>query len=147
MNVDFKNYNKPGILPEHFEITDKIISGNFPIILKYDNPDDEGPFEYTMTFKYRFDFVFRKTVSGTVYVYGGGFYIYYKKPFAHVYKSSHCNHFSMPMCQHYTTEGYFTQFFIDRLTKELNYQTERLNIDSVGAITRYANLRKGGQRG
>lgn len=80
--MNFKNYNKPGILPEYFEITDKITPGHFPITLKYDNPDDDGPSEYTMTLRYRFNFVFRKRVAGTVLVYTGGFYIQYKTPFA-----------------------------------------------------------------
>lgn len=146
MNVDFKNYNKPGILPEYFEIIGEIVSGKFPITLHHRNTyvdEDNGPSSYIKTFDYCFDFVYKKRVTGKAFVYHGGFQIQYKRPYGLIYTSSHCNNFSMPMCQHFTSAGDFTQFFIDRISKEFECEAQKLIVDEVGAITRYANQRKG----
>ncbi len=146
MHVDFKNYNKPGVFPSQFQITGEIKSGKFPITLKYNSSfgdyEDDEPTSYLMKFNYCFNFFYKK-VAGKAFVYRGGFHIQYKKPYGKIYTSSHCNHFSMPICQHYTDDGQFSQFFIDRFIKELNYESENMITDEVSAITRYANQRKG----
>src|SRR5437763_7004307 len=112
MKMDFKNYNTPGIFPEYFKINGEIKTGEFKKTLNYDNVYDGDKSTFERTFDYSFDFTYHNKIIGIAYVYRGGFYIEYSKPHAHIYKSSHCNHFSVPMCQHYTNEGKFTQFFI-----------------------------------
>lgn len=112
MTVDFKNYNKPGNLPPGFDINGEIESGSFPITLRRENfLSDDEPLDYIKKFNYRFDFTYRNKINGTVFVYRGGFHIRYIRPFDVSKTSSHCNHFSMPMCQHFTDKGAFTQFF------------------------------------
>ncbi len=143
MNLDFKNYNKPGAFPEYFTISGKIRKGEFKKTLNYDNVYDHDEPTYEISFDYCFEFIYRNKISGTAYVYRGGFYIEYAKPFGGTYKSSHCNHFSMPMCQHFTNEGYFTQFFIDRISEVLEDNYSYLIKDEIETSIHYLNQRKG----
>ncbi len=140
--MDFKNYNKRGVFPEYFKINGEISAGEFKKTLEYDNVYDENERTYVMTFNYRFEFKFRNKIIGTAYVYRGGFNIDFTKPYGHVYKSSHCNHFSMPMCQHFTNNGEFTQFFIDRISEVLESNYNLIIEDEIGATMRYLNQRK-----
>lgn len=143
MQIDFKNYNRPWIFPEYLCLFGNIKEGRFVKVLEYDNVYEHMDHNFERTFNYCFDFSYRSTLAGTVYVYRGGFYIEFSLSYQHTYKSSHCNHFSMPMCQHFTDKGRFTQFFIDRVSDVMAVKYKSTIEDIVGATTRYLNQRKG----
>ncbi len=143
MKMDYKNYDKSGTLPDYFTINGEIKKGEFEKTLNYDNVYDEEEPTYQFVFNYSFDFTFRNKIIGTTFVYRGGFNIEFTRPSGIVYKSPHCNHFSMPMCQHFTSDGRFTQFFIDNISKVLEREYEMLTEDEIGAMTRYLNRKKG----
>lgn len=135
----------PGNFQEYFQINGEILAGEFVKTLRcengfYETDDDEQTYE--MTFNYCFDFIYRNKIMGIAFVYGG-FYIEYTKPSVGIYLSSHCNHYSMPMCQHFTREGKPTQFFIDRITEVLENKYDYIVKDELATSIHYLNQRKG----
>ena len=133
MKIDFKNYDSAGNFPEYFQVAGEIKAGKFRRSFKrsYFPFDDEEEEEYyTMKFTYCFDFIY---------------YIEFNSQGNGTYLSSHCSHFSIPMCRHYTSKGQFTQFFIDRIDETLNDNFENVINDEVGAITRQLNREKAGK--
>jgi hypothetical protein len=143
-----QNFRVPGNFPKYFQIGSEIGTGEFKrTFTRYDSygdyDDDACETTYDMTFGFCFEFRYRNKITGTAFVYRGGFYIEYAKPKGGTYLSSHCNHFSMPMCQHYTEEGKFTQFFIDRIAKVLETDYEYRVKDETDTSIHYLNQRKG----
>jgi hypothetical protein len=145
-----QNFRVPGNFPTYFQISSEIGVGEFKRTFKrhnsygdYADEDDVVETTYDMTFGYCFEFSYRNKIAGTAFVYRGGFYIEYAKPGGGTYLSSHCNHFSMPMSQHYTDEGKFTQFFIDRIAKVLETDYEYRVKDETDTSIHYLNQRKG----
>jgi len=148
MKIDFKNYDSAGNFPEYFQVAGEIKAGKFRRSFKrsYFPFDDEEEEEYyTMKFTYCFDFIYKNKIKGRAFVYHGGYYIEFNSQGNGTYLSSHCSHFSIPMCRHYTSKGQFTQFFIDRIDETLNDNFENVINDEVGAITRQLNREKAGK--
>lgn len=141
--IDFKNFENPGQFPSYFQIIDEISDVQSQMTLEHDNIYHEDEKTYEKKFDYSFGFIYRNKISGKAYVYRGGFLINFTKPNGQSYLSSHCNHFSMPMCQHFNSEGKFTQYFIDRISEVLEKFYENALEDEVATSFRYLNQRKG----
>ena len=137
-----KNYDKPGIFPENLVISN-IQKGEFEKTIPCNNPYEGMEPTFQMVFDYSFEFVYINKIIGTAFVYRGGFYIEYKKPYGHICKPFHYPGFAMPSCQHFTKEGSFTQFFIGLLKKELDDMYDYLIEDEIATTMHYMNQRKG----